>query len=65
MAIEERPGEPATYDDYPARFAYAKLSLDAIEHYLKDFKEIQRKFADKALYNDFGATGLSRIQEEA
>lgn len=48
MDIEgDRPGQPTNYDDYPARFNYAMLSLDAIEHYLKDFKAIQLRFDEK------------------
>ena len=50
MAINENVVPPINFDEYPSRFEYAMLSLNAIEHYLKDFKVILENFVDKKKY---------------
>ena len=63
MAIEEQMGPPINFDEYPARFEYAMLSLNAIEHYIKDFKVILEKFQAKDR-DEMYTANLGTIREE-
>jgi hypothetical protein len=64
MAINDQMDPPKNYDEYPQRFEYAMLSLNAIEHYLKDFKVILDKFLENNKEAAYAANHLGTIKEE-